>query len=658
MQDAGLSSPPRARLTFRVGVVGHRLNRLPADPGALDRLRTVIRGVLSATRQAVLEIKDEDSKKTVAQRLYSDAPALLRAISPLAEGTDRIFADEASKLAFELCCPLPFHRDEFLKDFVTPSAPHEPNSVANFERLLALAERQGAGAFELDGDRSDGLSAYGAAGRVVLNQSDMLVVVWDGDKPAGGGGTVQTLEEALRYGVPVLWISPHHPHQWQRIQGEADLSCLQGALPCVPVTPTEPIEHIVAEIVNAELALPRSETREGELKSHITVTDYFAERRPWLNLAFVWKFFRDLVGSGKFAIQEISVRDFVEKIRADWPAAGDPKGGPASSASSASLPSAADYVNSKLRAHYAWSDKLADLYADAYRSAYVLSYLLSALAVFVALLPMAMGWQGNHEMKTYEMISVATEFVILGVIVVLLHWGSARHWHERWMEYRLLAELIRQIRLLIPLGGGRPLPHVPAHLTSWGDPTQTWMFWHMRAIARETGIPRGKVTPEYVRGCLDYLDGIVGDQDRGQQRFHLETKDRSERIRHRLHRTTVFLFALTMAGIGLHLIFGSVGDAALAGQLDRWLVLSSATLPALGAALAGINNQGEFIRLAKRSEAMAGGFSRFKAEIEQLRAKPVRLVDVVPLASEIADVMVQEVVDWRVMFFDRRPTTV
>src|SRR5262249_20212775 len=156
--------------------------------------------------------------------------------------------------------------------------------------------------------------------------------------------------------------------------------------------------------------------------------------------------------------------------------------------------------NRRLRVHYAWSDKRGDLYADAYRSAYVLCYLLSALAVVIALMPMALGrW-----LDPRAVYFAWGELVTLLLIVGMFRWGGrVSDWAERGMEYRLLAELIRQLRFLIPLGGGRPFPHVPVHLAGYGNPTQTWMSWHMRAIARATGIPQAKVTPAYVSDCVD-----------------------------------------------------------------------------------------------------------------------------------------------------------
>jgi hypothetical protein len=254
---------------------------------------------------------------------------------------------------------------------------------------------------------------------------------------------------------------------------------------------------------------------------------------------------------------------------------------------------------------------------------------------------------------------------MLSRIVWLLVFGRRRHWHERWMEYRLLAELIRQLRFLIPLGGGRPFPNVPAHLAEYGNLTQTWMHWHMRAIARATGIPQEKVTRPYVVECIDYLDRVVSGPSGGQLKFHKDTETRSHNIAHRLHWASTALFGLTFVGVGLHFALDlwehcpalprlHLSETITEG-LARGLVLASAAWPALGAALVGISNQGEFARLAKRSAAMADCFEVFAKEVEKLKSEG-KLSQVVSLAEKIAKVMVDEVSDWRVVFIDRPQT--
>jgi hypothetical protein len=396
-------------------------------------------------------------------------------------------------------------------------------------------------------------------------------------------------------------------------------------------------------------------------------SEYFSEHKPLLNVAFIWKVFRDLVGSSKIGIPDIFVPDFEVQIQKEWPISEDRGTPPGTSDATAKMTRdsalvspVSEWVNCKLRAHFAWADKLADLYADAYRSASVLSYLLSALAVIVALLPMAAGLGGS-----FATICIVCELFILSAILAMLGWGRARHWHDRWMEYRLLAELIRQLRFLIPLGGGKPLPRIPAHLAIYGDPTQTWMYWHVRAIARQTGIPNARVASDYVTDCLDFLTRVVGGKDSGQWGFHILSERRSRTISSRLRLTSFFSFALTIAGVGFHLFLHIVPGAQglVPIDADRWLVLASASLPALGAAVAGINNQGEFTRIAKRSAAMASGFEKFAAKINSLRQSsgggsgPPKLSEATLLSSKIAEALVEEVVDWRAVFIDRPQST-
>jgi hypothetical protein len=400
--------------------------------------------------------------------------------------------------------------------------------------------------------------------------------------------------------------------------------------------------------------------------------------------------FRDLVGDSRMTRPKIAVRDFETQVSGDWPVETDAK--PAADPREAALPDQPaptppqmeHWVNRRLRPHYAWADKLADWYADHYRSAYISIYLLSALGVLISIWGHDAWW------------SAWFEAACVGTIVVLVVHGSSRHWHERWMEYRLLAELIRQIRIKIPLGGGRPLPRtlIPG---VYEDLSETWMYWHMRGIARATGVPAAKVDRQYLLSCLGYVERLVN----GQLSFHQTTMKRSERIAELLHSIASNLFLVSLCFIGVRLVtmatktLGSESAAhflpvplslliiavaialraspvflflaALLGALIAALSVASfdlvielflvmAVLPAFGAAFTGIANQGEFVRLKKRSIAMASAFTQFKRRLDQLRSRIERepptismMSDVINLATEITQAMVDEVSDWRVV---------
>ena len=653
-------SPPRARLTFRVGIVGHRPNRLPTHEVGREAIRARLAQVLEAAKAAV----------TAFQATHPDAacylphPPQLRAISAMAEGADRDFVEEALRLGYALCSPLPFAQEEYEKDFEGPDS-LESGSVERFRGLLdQAATGPGLTQFELDGSRRDVAAAYGAAGRVVLNQSDLLVVVWDGADAQGDGGTVSTLREAIDFHVPVLWIDARAPFGCRLLHDVADLRGLEdGSLGVAPGpaldsdTDRGRLAETIAQIVTAEFVRPEeAPSEEHHQKTRDRVADYFAEHKPKANLGFIWKSFRDLIGSGKLTLPKLRVGDFVAQIHKAWPVADpdDDTGGPAS---------VAHWVNARLRVHYAWSDRLADFYADMHRSAFIIASVFASAAVFMALLPMAIGIE--HGGDDWEVPSIVAEFAILGMMVFLLN--IRRDWHERWLEYRVLAELIRQLRLLIPMGGSRPLPRSPPHLATYGDPVRSWMYWQMRAIARAAGIPTARATIAYRLECLDYLADVTAGPEAGQLGFHRATYERSEKIHDRLHRAALFLFWISIVGIVVHLALilpiAPQGEAkrtieAINRGSSGWLILISAVAPALGAALANINNQGEFARLAKRSRAMADVFGRFEAEITQLRDRATGdeqgapLAQVTSLASQVAERMIEENLDWRVVVLD------
>lgn len=176
-----------------MGVVGHRP----------DRLRLAGREALAETLRSILAtVQDERSSSVLVPELG--------ALTPLAEGTDRLFAEQALALGLRMDCVLPFARAEFERDFQPPRA-QETGSLERFRRLLARATT----IVELAGSRADEGGAYAACGRAVLVQADLLVVVWDGARQGRGGGTEATFDEALRRGVLVVWIDAHAPHAWQ-----------------------------------------------------------------------------------------------------------------------------------------------------------------------------------------------------------------------------------------------------------------------------------------------------------------------------------------------------------------------------------------------------------------------------------------------------------
>jgi len=171
-------------ITVRVGVSGHRRVDDPEGVGA------AVRDVLGRVHARFAGAGDSGANAA------SRADARLEAVSPLAEGADRIVAHAVLEEAgAALTVPLPFPADDYAADFAAPA------SKAEFAELLARAAR--VEVLPPAASRDEG---YERAGRWVVEHSDVLLALWDGAPSRGRGGTAEIVAYARERGLPVYWI--------------------------------------------------------------------------------------------------------------------------------------------------------------------------------------------------------------------------------------------------------------------------------------------------------------------------------------------------------------------------------------------------------------------------------------------------------------------
>ena len=165
----GLIEPGRLSPPERIGVTGHRV---------LEE---------RAGRWVARELDDLFSY--LASQPSSDRR--LRAVSSLAIGADQLFAEAALRRGVSLDVILPFTR--FVEDFA------EGPECDAYERLLSAA----ASTTRLPWDeRSNG--AYLAGGLWVVDQCDLLIAIWNGEKAAGVGGTGDIVDYSREAGKPCI----------------------------------------------------------------------------------------------------------------------------------------------------------------------------------------------------------------------------------------------------------------------------------------------------------------------------------------------------------------------------------------------------------------------------------------------------------------------
>jgi hypothetical protein len=164
--------------SLRIGVVGHRT---VDDPAAVAR---EVRRALAMARSRALP-----------DGAHTD-PLRLEVLSALAEGADRLAALVLLREpGATLIAILPVARDDYLSDFVSQASKDE------FLELLEHAAR-----VEVVSPAASRDESYERAGRAIVDASDAMLAMWDGEPSRGRGGTAEIVEYARGSGVPVYWI--------------------------------------------------------------------------------------------------------------------------------------------------------------------------------------------------------------------------------------------------------------------------------------------------------------------------------------------------------------------------------------------------------------------------------------------------------------------
>lgn len=116
-------------------------------------------------------------------------------ISSLAEGADQIFAEQVLALGGSLIAVIPCAGYE--SSFARSSA------RARYRELRSKATET----VELDFDAPEE-KAYWAAGKRVVELSEEMFAVWDGEESGGLGGTADVVSFARQRNVPVVVMWP------------------------------------------------------------------------------------------------------------------------------------------------------------------------------------------------------------------------------------------------------------------------------------------------------------------------------------------------------------------------------------------------------------------------------------------------------------------
>jgi hypothetical protein len=546
--DVIAGAPPGR--TLRVGVTGHRLDRLDAE----------------APRR--LQEQFDDLFARIEQAAAPPGRGSLHLITGLADGADCIAAECALARGWTIEAVLPFARADYANDF----AAGDP--LETFERLLGAC----ATVMELPGrrDAAPGSSvAYERAGRILLAQCDVLVAVWDGGPVRGRGGAAQIVAEAVQQDLPVIHLDPAPERPplllWDGLE---DLALGIDTVDTVARGSLEKLPMLLRQLTGAP-----DDAGEASL-----VAKFLHEPAPRRNWALGYPLLLALMGVRRLRRSDFS-NDGSELL-----AVGE----------MAPLCAQDDALGGRLQAlllpRFGHANATAVRMAQLFRHGYVANFALAALAVVLSLLGLVLP-------SAFKPVLILAELAIIGSILLRTRRGNRADWHRRWLDSRALAERLRCLAVSARLGelnlrGSSPLAGGAHH--------QEWVQWYARATARAIGLPAITVDAAYLRSARAALAGLVDGQiayfDAEAHRMHL--------LEHRLHRLGTALFALTALSCVALLAFKLLGlmfalDEAAAHRVAIGAVIVGAALPALGAAIYGIRMQGDFAGSAERAADLA-----------------------------------------------------
>jgi hypothetical protein len=599
--------PPALPPCCRIGVTGTR--RLRA--AAVARIEERLREVFSAIAESV------SAPGPCHPSGDPNAASSMRLITSLARGADRRAAEQAHALGISLFAVMPFPRDDYLLDFKGHEDPTEPalspaEDKAEFAQLLAQAQNHW---LELDGDRaSDPDRGYESAGRFVVRHSDILIAVWDGQSAQGRGGTADIVHYAANAGVPVWWI--HATEDWPSAW-IADPLDISGPRP--HAEPAEAALHAYLTSLFEAPATPHPDphdwigrlARIGQRDEYDALHAFLHESEP--SPSVIWRVHGGLMrlASGL-----------------------NPKSPPPEAPS---RPDARYWFD-----RFAPADRRASAYASRYRSSYVWVFILGVAALIAGdieptLLLVHAGALGAR-------ISVIAEALAFALIVVFVGATIRNDWHERYIEYRLLAELCRAQQALTHVGYTIANGQVRRMVA---DDRIVWVAWLFAAWQRAAPLPTGVIGGSLRNEAPDAVCAFVEQQ----MTYYKDRAAISHAAERRFSQLGTLCFAGVLACVALRLAETWYQWPAAPATI---LELVAALLPGFSAAFVGFGAYAELQIVAEQSERMASALELATARLGRLRARqaerPLLSQDLGHEAAAISAFLLGELDGWAQLF--------
>jgi hypothetical protein len=607
------NNPPKTRLVFNIGITGHRY--LPSSDTDLlnERIETIFKTVKASVNDCF--------NKT--QSIHTGEEPVIRLISMLAEGSDRIAAKNALKAGFRLQCPLPLSLNEYEKDFETEASKKE------FRQLLDKADS----IFEIEACSRNRSRAYQNGGQVLLSHSDILLAIWDYADSGKVGGTSDIVSLARQQDIPVICIASASPHEISIIYGSSGLHESEKL--------DTGLNNIISHILVPQMEAENIGGRTGKkLKAQpLTPEVYFREDLSKKSRAKLYSLTKRLFSYSKKtkALETAPEEKEIEN----------------------------EFYNKHYSSHFNSADELAKHYRDLYRSSGIIRNLLPLIASlglalgFYTKLFGGPGWSSegaNLQTLIINTISIIGFFIqaLCFILIIALSDIEKRYkWQTKFSDYRALSEMLRQMRYLGPaglvLGGLRSPSYYAAANTSW-------INWHFRSIVREAGLPSMKVSEEVLKEYITYIDKSTLQE---QIAYHTDNQNTMELIAKRINKYGIFIYYMGVVLVALRFLAVIITSnqhllplaKSYRDYISTFFNMFSMVIPLFSAFLFGMSSQEGFERMGQMSKTMKDRLSAHRSEIQR------GLQDYnafMKYAQSTAEIMLSEFTDWNTYFSTKK----
>lgn len=611
--------PYRPRAGFRIGVAGERdlgeVARAPLQEAVKEAFRHIVELI-----EATLATGD-------ARKVYNGEPPVVHCLSTLDGASDAIQVQAALDAGCRLHAVLPWHQETWRK----LSAATHPGLVD----LIAAAEGR---VVQLDGGTDDapGLPwpaadmARDAAIRMVVRNSDLLIVIWTGQAGSTAGDVASAVHLARANGVPVLWLTPTDPTGKKFLPDRDTVPAATREFIAGSDRPYADLdEHIAKVLQPAYAAVAPSENKwlrrlrgafhwlTGDLRRYEDrVACYLAEPEPrngWLGRRFNSQFIalrNGIAGAVEFEClkERVSAMTWTRPATSLW-----------------------------YRGLFRHPDELASFLGERYRCTFLDVFILGAIAATLVLASTLF-----HSIKP-ELLCV--ELILLLTIAILVRWERKNVYQRRWLDYRLLAEVLRLQEFLSPVGRVLPLRRALDNDAPRKEREREWVGWYFNALLRECRLEYGFLDQRRLERIRDDVQHFLLTSDDAQIRYFERNAWRYHRTGRVLEVAAVVAFFATFVPVVVKLMGWPNADWTL-----FWTMVAGC-LPPLATAMFALRSHGEF-------EVLAQNGKRTSPQLRRAAKRLARLEFTTALSSEAlgdevaatTGIIVADIQGWSLLF--------